>query len=142
MKSLQNCQFARQGNIPVFPRLPQVCYKSVMIWTPAYRVFTDQVSRPAFGWTLLAVLMALALAVAGKLVADRLGIPDTELFRDPAAEFDIPSYAGLFSYLGISSLFATAAVAGATAIVVPTVRSICVSVSALSVFLALDDLLL
>lgn len=99
------------------------------------------------GSRLLRVAAATAatlviMAVAGVLLARGAGAEWTALFRDPAAQFHMPFYAGLFSFLGIGFLIVTFAITAFTAAFDTRERLLLAVVAALSALLALDDQLM
>ena len=91
---------------------------------------------------LLTAITALVLVSALTGIFAANGVRSDDLMRDAAAEFGIPVYAGLISWLGVYCLVATVAVTAFAAALITRGRGLLVTVAIFSALLALDDSLM
>lgn len=104
---------------------------------------TELERRPLRGQPAMLVAVALlGLCVLVWAAGSALGIPLSQLVRDPAAEFGYPRYAGLLSHMGVFALVASAACAFLVSVVDRRGRTLFRAVGGLSIVLAIDDVFL
>lgn len=94
---------------------------------------------PVLAAAVASVVIGYAILSAAETLLD---VKPGVLFRDPVAEFGIPVFAGLFCYLGVGLLCATAAITLFVGMLVQPSRQLFLLVGGFTTLLALDDLFL